>query len=170
MHTNWQLVDINIEGLLALGLKPMDFDQNSESFAARHAGLAQGDVYVNREGKNLVSIPYRGQPYFVSEFGGIHWNPNLTPGADSWGYGDGPRTLEEFHDRFAKLCRVLSDNPGMFGYCYVQLTDVFQEQNGIYQFNREPKFDLGRIWDAQSCPAAIEGDPGLLFAKHQSQI
>ncbi len=38
----------------------------------------------------------------------------------------------------------------MFGYCYTQLTDVFQEQNGIYRFDRRAKFDLGRLHAAQT--------------------
>ncbi|MFI8194472.1 hypothetical protein ACIF8T_38120 [Streptomyces sp. NPDC085946] len=33
---------------------------------------------------------------------------------------------------------------------------VFQEQNGIYRFDRSLKLDVGRIRAAQSCPAAIE--------------
>ena len=39
---------------------------------------------------------------------------------------------------------MLSD-PLMFGYCYTQLTDVYQEQNGIYRFDRRAKFDVERI-------------------------
>jgi hypothetical protein len=44
----------------------------------------------------------------------------------------------------------------MFGYCYTQLTDVFQEQNGIYTFDRRKKFDMKRIRAAQTRKAAIE--------------
>jgi hypothetical protein len=44
----------------------------------------------------------------------------------------------------------------MFGYCYTQLTDVHQEQNGIYRFDRSEKFDMARIAAAQQIPAAIE--------------
>jgi beta-glucuronidase len=47
----------------------------------------------------------------------------------------------------------------MFGYCFTQLTDVFQEKNGIFTFDREPKFDLGRIRALHSRPAAIEAGP-----------
>ena len=45
----------------------------------------------------------------------------------------------------------------MFGYCYTQLTDVYQEQNGIYTFDRQSKFDLDRIRAIQQRLAAIEG-------------
>jgi hypothetical protein len=44
----------------------------------------------------------------------------------------------------------------MFGYCYTQLTDVFQEQNGIFRFDRRPKFDLARLAAIQGRSAAIE--------------
>ena len=33
----------------------------------------------------------------------------------------------------------------MFGFCYTQLTDVEQEQNGIYCYDRSAKFDMDRI-------------------------
>jgi len=44
----------------------------------------------------------------------------------------------------------------MCGYCYTQLTDVFQEKNGIYAFDRREKFDAKRLKEAQSRIAAIE--------------
>ena len=61
-----------------------------------------------------------------------------TPGATA----TRPRDLDEFYDRFEKLCAILLDDVNMFGYCYTQLTDIYQEQNGIYKFDRGPKFDL----------------------------
>ena len=135
-----------------------DYSQDPKTFAERHGALAQDDPVKNdREGKDLIStVAYRGQPYFVSEFGGILWNPDLKPGEEAWGYGEGPRTIEEFYARFDGLCGALLDHPQMFGYCYTQLTDVFQEQNGIYRFNRAPKFDMERIRAAQLRAAAIE--------------
>ena len=64
--------------------------------------------------------------------------------------------MEEYYQRFAGLCGVLLDNPRMFGYCYTQLTDVFQEQNGVVRFDRSLKLDLKRLKKAQQKPAAIE--------------
>jgi hypothetical protein len=131
------------------------------------APIAQGEPYTNREGDRETpprdtppwSVRYSGQPYFCSEFGGIWWNASLDLDADeatSWGYGDRPRTVEEFHTRFDGLVSVLIDDPEMFGYCYTQLTDVFQEQNGIYAFDRSEKFDMNRVRAAQSRAAAFE--------------
>ncbi len=66
------------------------------------------------------------------------------------------RTEDEFHERFAGLTGALLEDPDMFGYCYTQLTDVFQEQNGVYRFDRGTKLDIARIREAQLRPAAIE--------------
>ena len=140
-----------------------DYDQNPETFRARHAGASDGKVYVNRSWniddpgpRHDWSLPYAGQPYFVSEFGGIRWAPEKENNSQSWGYGNAPKSLDEFYARFEGLCRALLENPGVFGYCYTQLTDVFQEQNGIYTFDRASKFDVKRLRAIQSTPAAIE--------------
>ena len=143
-----------------------DYDQNPDTFRGRHAGLADDAPYLNDAsqwgipqrlvGDSRWSIPYEGQPYFVSEFGGIWWNPDVGEDEESWGYGERPRSLDEFYDRFEKLCAILLDDVNMFGYCYTQLTDIYQEQNGIYKFDRGDKFDLERIRAAQQKPAAIE--------------
>jgi hypothetical protein len=50
----------------------------------------------------------------------------------------------------------LLDDPLMFGYCYTQLTDVFQEENGIYRFDRSTKLDVARIRAVQTRAAAYE--------------
>lgn len=133
------------------------YEQDPSRFAAAMAPLAEGRPYTNAaEDGAPWSVPYRGQPYFCSEFGGIRWNPALAEGDDSWGYGQQPRTPEEFHERFEGLTGALLGNPLMFGYCYTQLTDVFQEQNGLYAFDRGDKLDIARIRAAQSRPAACE--------------
>ncbi|WP_010147032.1 glycoside hydrolase family 2 [Serinicoccus profundi] len=105
-----------------------------------------------------------GQPYFCSEYGGIWWVPeSARSGADSvndsgesWGYGDRVRDEEEFYARAEGLTRVLDQDPLMFGYCYTQLTDVFQEKNGIYGSDRSEKFDPARIRAIFGAEAAYE--------------
>lgn len=138
-----------------------DYTQDVETFREHHAPLAAGAPYVNRRiaangAVREYSLAYAGQPFFVSEFGGIWWNPDVGDDEESWGYGERPRTIEEFYERFEGLCRVLLEDPGMFGYCYTQLTDIFQEQNGIFKFDRTPKFDAARLRTVQIAQAAIE--------------
>ncbi|MFW5829685.1 MAG: glycoside hydrolase family 2 protein [Planctomycetota bacterium] len=99
--------------------------------------------------------PYRGQPFFLSEVGGIGYQ-GARADADSWGYGRQAKSEEEFLQRLAATLHYLMDHPHMFGFCYTQLTDVFQEQNGIVFFDREPKCDLAKIRAILERPAAIE--------------
>ena len=88
-------------------------------------------------------------PYLIDEFGGIKWNPDkqLTGSeTESWGYGEPPRSLDEFYTRLEQqVDALLSLSDQVWGYCYTQLTDVEQEQNGIYYYDRSPKFDMKRI-------------------------
>lgn len=134
-----------------------DYEQDPAKLAANQAGLADGKPFTNvSPDGGTMSSEYRGQPYFVSEFGGIWWAPGAEVD-DSWGYGQRPATEEEFYTRFEGLVGVLLANPDMFGYCYTQLTDVFQEQNGVYGFDRSSKLDVDRIRAIQQKPAASEG-------------
>ena len=74
----------------------------------------------------------------------------------SWGYGDRVRSEDELYERFEGLTRVLLEDPHMFAYCYTQLTDVFQEKNGVVDFDRGRKLDLARLRAVQERPAAYE--------------
>ncbi len=135
-----------------------DYEQSPETFSEHHARLIEGKPFINLFKEQApMSVDYRGQPYFVSEFGGIWWDPEAKSGEESWGYGNRPRSQDEFYERFEGLCRALLANPAMFGYCYTQLTDVYQEQNGIYTFDRRAKFDVERLRRIQQQQAAIEG-------------
>lgn len=143
------------------------YDQDPGALAAKLAG-ADGVPYTNDlpDGR-AYSVPYSGQPYFISEFGGIWWQDGLKEsgtGTDldvSWGYGSRVASIEDFYERFAGLTGVLLAEASIFGYCYTQLTDVMQEKNGIYAFDRSTKFDVDRIRTIQQRPAAYELDVRL---------
>ena len=91
-------------------------------------------------------------PFFVSEYGGIRWSDD----ASGWGYGEGPKTEEALLTRLKGLTDALMDNEKMFGLCYTQLTDVEQEQNGLYTYDRKAKFDPSEIYPIFARKAAIE--------------
>lgn len=131
-----------------------DYEQNPEEFASHYEsyakdGILAWDNHAPRQ-KQIVGIPV-----FISEYGGIKWDVEGV-NKDSWGYGDGPRTEEEFLARYKGLTDVLLDNPKMFGFCYTQLYDVEQEMNGLYTYGRKPKFDMEIIRKINSRKAAIE--------------
>jgi hypothetical protein len=120
-----------------------NYDQNPE-------GLQR---WLENSGKGLpvnypeLEVPYAGQPYIVDEYGGIKWIASQEKrfSVSSWGYGSEPKTVEEYYQRLDSLTNVLLGFDTIAGYCYTQLTDVEQEQNGIYNYDRTPKFDMSRI-------------------------
>ena len=88
-------------------------------------------------------------PYLIDEVGGIKWveATDKSNSDDSWGYSTPPATKEEFLQRLeGQIDAVLSLEDHVWGYCYTQLTDVEQEQNGIFYYDRRPKFDLKLIY------------------------
>ena len=139
-----------------------DYEQNVEEFRRHYEPLVtgEGSAFVNYPDHEAPRDPRI--PYFVSEFGGTFWAPsdedaeNDASRSEGWGYGDKPDSREAFYERFEGLITALLDNPGICGFCYTQFTDVMQEQNGVFRFDRTPKFDAERLREIVSRPAAIE--------------
>lgn len=138
-----------------------NYDQNPSSFAARYQlfSLTGADPW-NNNAKDERSR-YRGQPYFVSEYGGTHLQADVPPGA-AWGYGAPTTSVQEFLTRYKGLTDALLDNPNMCGFCYTQLTDIEQEQNGVYFYDRRPKYDPALLKAINSRSAAYETQPPRL--------
>ena len=126
-----------------------DYDQNPETFRAHYDKLMETGELHDWLGDRQHYTP--GQAVFVSEYGGIRWSEG-----DGWGYGNAPKTEEEFLARYRGLTEALLFNSRMFGFCYTQLTDVEQEQNGLYTYDRTPKFDPEIIRAINTQKAAIE--------------
>lgn len=123
-----------------------DYDQNPQSFRERWTRILSGNP---KEKEPHVDKPV---PFFISEYGGIGWSLE----EKGWGYGNTPKSMDEFYTRLKGLTDVLLENPRMFGFCYTQLTNIEQEQNGIYTYDRKPKFDIQKINAIFSAPAAYE--------------
>jgi beta-galactosidase/beta-glucuronidase len=132
-----------------------NYEQDVPEFKAAFDGLLHSPPNVFVNGEKEKHTPYRGQPYFVSEYGGIWWNPGQKDDK-AWGYGNRPQSGEEFLDRYKKLTEALLFNPKVAGFCYTQLTDVEQEVNGLYTFDRKPKFDPEFFRRINEQRAAIE--------------
>ncbi len=98
------------------------------------------------------------QPIVLSEFGGIALMPEGTRG---WGYSrvTGP---EELALAYEGMLRALHACRGIAGFCYTQLTDTFQEKNGLLTMDRELKAPVERIAKAtrgKRKDAAMDVDP-----------
>ena len=89
----------------------------------------------------LDDFSAEGKPAILSEFGGIAYSLEDERG---WGYhraGDSTAFLELYEG----LLAAVHECDALAGFCYTQLTDTFQEKNGILTENREPKADLARL-------------------------
>jgi len=129
-----------------------NYDQDPDVFKAAYESMDKGILMDHQSHRQT----YQGEPCFVSEYGGIKWD---TAGSqEGWGYGNAPKTEDEFMRRYELLTSTLLDNENFFGFCYTQLYDVEQELNGLYSYSRKQKFDLTRIRTVNLKKAAIESD------------
>lgn len=138
-----------------------NYEQNVEEFSKAYEKIGEGilyDVNIGIEKQvNLrsVSQKYNGEAVFVSEYGGIKWDVECKNNA-GWGYGNAPTTEDEFIARYKGLTDALLDNENVMGFCYTQLYDVEQEVNGLYTYNRVPKFDMDIFKKINQRKAKIE--------------
>ena len=123
-----------------------DYNQDPAVWEERMKEHAEGKFYNKYLDKQAA---YDGKmPYMISEYGGIKWTPEMMNGdlenrLTSWGYGNAPKSLEEFLDRFCRQTAAIMATPNVMGLCYTQLTDIEQEQNGLYYYDRTKKWDDG---------------------------
>ena len=101
------------------------------------------EPYRNEPNKGFLA-KYDGQPYMVDEIGGLPWIKE-SERSTSWGYGSQIQSLEEFYSCLEKEIDAFKSCKHVVGLCYTQLTDVEQEKNGIYYYDRSLKFDSKRI-------------------------
>lgn len=129
-----------------------DYEQNPEELYRKYgSGDVFHEVFPERQ-------KHKGEPFFLSEYGGIKWSNNPDDWTASWGYGDTPKTEEEFIERYRGLADVLLDNPCILGFCYTQLYDIEQEQNGLMNYDRTFKFKPEIFYKINSRKAACENE------------
>ena len=74
-------------------------------------------------------------------------------------YGEDVETPASFAARYCGLTDALVQNEKICGFCYTQLYDIEQEQNGLYTYDRQKKFSdeiYDRIRASNAAKAAIE--------------
>lgn len=94
------------------------------------------------------------QPTQASEYGGVAY----VAGGGGWGYRTSS-SEEAFVGDYVAMTQLLLDCEKVCGFCYTQLYDVEQEQNGLYTYDRRPKVSaegMRRIAECNRGIAAIE--------------
>lgn len=130
-----------------------DYCNDFETFRDGYAHIAEGRVIDQIERRERGLQKYvQGRPIFVSEYGGFPWIED----GEGWGYGDKLASKEAVIEKYRNYTNVLLDTPDIMGFCYTQLYDVEQEKNGLYTYERTPKFDPEIIKSINTRRAAIE--------------
>lgn len=128
-----------------------DYEQNAAVLAERIRPYSEGKTPPHAPVTDAKAW-FPDTPYFCSEFGGTRWAETDA----GWGYGVGPANEQEFIERFGSLVTLLLQDPDMCAFCYTQLTDVEQEKNGLYTYERQAKFPPETLRNYVAAKAAIE--------------
>jgi len=138
-----------------------DYDSQQQRLANRYGSdVKLSDLFDRqRPGGRILTLdgyPHQGQPIMLTEFGGIAYaRPDASDADKAWGYVRSPDTSDLQH-RYSALLSAVNRVEIFSGFCYTQLTDTFQEANGLLYINRTPKFPLDAI-----AAATLGGDERL---------
>jgi len=118
-----------------------DYTQDPQVLAARYgtAEAVERTVAARRGDGRLADLDRAGpggRAVVLSEFGGISLNSS---GRD-WGYADA-RSPEDLLERYRAQWAAVHAGDALAGACWTQLTDTYQEVNGLLTAQRVPKVD-----------------------------
>lgn len=144
-NDGWENVATDIIGI-------HDYDDRPERITLRY-GLNDIETKLwkhERPGGRVLTLGGKelptDQPIVLSEFGGIAYGGNRR---DTWGYSRS-QTAEDFLERYQRLLEAVRMLPALAGFCYTQLTDTYQEVNGLLYIDRTPKAPLELMAQATS--------------------
>ena len=124
-----------------------DYEEDGDIFFERYNGHLQeiGDCRIYHSGwKSAMArgYTYSGQPVIISEFGGIAFSGG---GEGGFVYGNTVDSEEAFLERFDRITTAIKKLPYVCGYCYTQVSDVQQENNGLLTAGHEYKIAPEKI-------------------------
>ncbi len=127
-----------------------DYETQPQRLAKRYGSdVKLSDLFQNqRPGGRILTLDgyqHQGQPIMLTEFGGIAYTrPDDAEGLKAWGYARSNDTID-LQSRYRDLLLAVNRVEMFAGFCYTQLTDTFQEANGLLYADRTPKFPLEAI-------------------------
>jgi hypothetical protein len=145
-NDGWESTDTDIIAI-------HDYDNNPTRLAKRYGAEVKLSELFDRQrpGGRVLTLdgyPHRGQPVMLTEFGGIAYAGHEQPDADKvWGYVRSS-DVSELEMRYTALLDVVNKVELFSGFCYTQLTDTYQEANGLLYADRTPKFSIEAIASA----------------------
>lgn len=115
-----------------------DYEPKKAVLSARYA-TKESTLQYRSAGRALFATgySYAGQPIMNTECGGIFFNVEDKSG---WGYTNAA-DMHHFYKLYHDVVSSFLESPVLQGFCYTELTDVMQEQNGLLTYDHQPKFD-----------------------------
>ena len=142
-NDGWEYVATDIIGIHDYEHEPAKLLKRYSDRAAISASLES--LQPGGRAMALEGFAYGDHPVILSEFGGIAYSPEQKSG---WGYSRASNA-ESFLEQYAGLMAAMFEcRDGLAGFCYTQLTDTFQEKNGLLFMDRTPKADLVALFSA----------------------
>jgi beta-galactosidase/beta-glucuronidase len=138
VNDGWETVGGDIVGV-------HDYDHDPAVLAARYGTpeAVATTLARRRPDGRLPDLDRRGpegRAVVLSEFGGIALHTG-TDKPTGWGYGQAARSPQDLLCRYRDLWAAVHASTGLAGACWTQLTDTYQEINGLLTADRVPKAD-----------------------------
>ena len=152
-NDGWETVGGEIVGV-------HDYDQDPTGLLDRWGSTAAVDSVIaarRPDGRrvDLDGAPAGSRAVVLSEFGGIALATDASSfslGTENWGY-DTATSSDDLLRRYREQWAVVHSSTALAGACWTQLTDTYQEVNGLVTARREPKADVAHL------AAATRGKP-----------
>lgn len=143
-----------------------DYDTKPQRLAKRYGPEVKlSDLFDRqRPGGRVLTLdgyPHQGQPIMLTEFGGIAFT-KPEENTRTWGYARSSNA-PELQLQYTALLRTVNKVEMFSGFCYTQLTDTFQEANGLLYADRTPKFAIEAIASATLGRGNAEEDQTMLL-------
>lgn len=95
---------------------------------------------MNCRALNDVGCHYKGQPVLLDEFVGTSYS-----GSNGWGYGSTVNSDDQYEERIRGLISTARNHPYFTGYCITQFNDTYQETNGLFDKDYNPKISIEKL-------------------------
>ena len=137
-NDGWELTATDLVTIHDYAARPEHLSRDYQDRETLPFSTPGGGRLVSAEGYD-----HRGKPLLLTEYGGIAMAKDTADG--NWGYNGAEKDEKSFLARFEAITQAFKHMPGFRGYCYTQLTDVFQEVNGLLDMDRRPKVSISEI-------------------------
>lgn len=136
-NDGWEMIDTDLVNVHDYAARP---EVLAERYGTRQA-VAETLADHKPAGRRLLleGEAALDKPVLLTEFGGVR----IEDGAPGWGYSAVPDEAA-FAERYAALLASVH-SAALAGFCYTQLTDTFQERNGLLTMDRQPKTPLSQL-------------------------